>query len=302
MTAPDLDSLRLLVLVDELGSIGQAAARLGIAQPSASKRLSTIERRLGLVLVDRTRRGSALTPDGRVIAGWAHRVLSELDGLLDGAEALRTQHEAELRVAASMTLAEHLVPGWIGELKRGNPGLYLGLEVTNSDQAAELAREGKVDLGFVESPGALPGLSSKRVATDRLVLVVAGSHPWARRRRALTAAELAVTPLVVREPGSGTRETVDTALRKAGVGPAKPLLELGSASAVRNAVIAGAGPAVISELDVARDVADRRLVAVAVEGVDFGRELRAVWPAGRRLAGPAAALLALAVRSRNPRG
>jgi DNA-binding transcriptional LysR family regulator len=302
MTTPDLDSLRLLVLVDELGSIGQAAARLGIAQPSASKRLSTVERRLGLVLVDRTRRGSALTPDGRVIAGWAHRVLAELDGLLDGAEALRTQHEAQLRVAASMTLAEHLVPGWIGELKRGNPGLYLGLEVTNSDQAAELAREGKVDLGFVESPGALPGLSAKRVATDRLVLVVAGSHPWARRRRPLTAAELAVTPLVVREPGSGTRETVDTALRKAGVGPAKPLLELGSASAVRNAVIAGAGPAVISELDVARDVADRRLVQVAVEGVDFGRELRAVWPAGRRLAGPAAALLALAVRSRRPRG
>ncbi|WP_181775747.1 LysR family transcriptional regulator [Amycolatopsis pittospori] len=298
MTAPDLDSLRLLVLVDELGSIGQAAARLGIAQPSASKRLSTVERRLGLVLVDRTRRGSVLTPDGRVIAGWAHRVLSELDGLLDGAEALRTQHEAQLRVAASMTLAEHLVPGWIGELKRGNPGLYLGLEVTNSDQAAELAREGKVDLGFVESPGALPGLSSKRVATDHLVLVVAGSHPWARRRRPLTAAELAITPLVVREPGSGTRETVDTALRRAGAGPAKPLLELGSASAVRNAVIAGAGPAVISELDVARDVADRRLVPVAVEGVDFGRELRAVWPAGRRLAGPAAALLALAVRSR----
>lgn len=301
MTTPDLDSLRLLVLVDELGSIGQAAARLGIAQPSASKRLSTVERRLGLVLVDRTRRGSALTPDGRVIAGWAHRVLSELDGLLDGAEALRTQHEAQLRVAASMTLAEHLVPGWIGELKRENPGLYLGLEVTNSDQAAELAREGKVDLGFVESPGALPGLSSKRVATDRLALVVAGSHPWARRRRPLTAAELAITPLVVREPGSGTRETVDTALRKAGVGPAKPLLELGSASAVRNAVIAGAGPAVISELDVARDVADRRLVPVAVDGVDFGRELRAVWPAGRRLAGPAAALLALAVRNAKSR-
>ncbi|MFJ4101095.1 LysR family transcriptional regulator [Amycolatopsis japonica] len=301
MTTPDLDSLRLLVLVDELGSIGQAAASLGIAQPSASKRLSTVERRLGLVLVDRTRRGSALTPDGRVIAGWAHRVLSELDGLLDGAEALRTQHEAHLRVAASMTLAEYLVPGWIGELKRGDPGLYLGLEVTNSDQAAEMAREGKVDLGFVESPGSLPGLSSRRVATDRLVLVVPASHPWARKRRPLTAAELAITPLVVRELGSGTRETVDAALRKAGVGPAKPLLELGSASAVRNAVIAGAGPAVISELAIARDVADRRLVAVAVDGVDFGRELRAVWPAGRRLAGPAAELLNIAVRNAKAR-
>ncbi|WP_410653284.1 LysR substrate-binding domain-containing protein [Amycolatopsis sp. cmx-4-54] len=292
MTAPELDSLRLLVLVGELGSIGQAAATLGIAQASASKRLSFVERRLGLVLMDRTRRGSALTPDGRVIAGRAHRVLTELDGLLDGAEALRTRHRAGLRVAASMTLAEHLVPGWIGELNRANPGLHLGLEVTNSDQVAVLTREGKVDLGFVESPGTLPGLTSRKVAVDHLVVVVPGAHPWAGGRRPLTPAELASTPLVVREHGSGTRETVDTALREAGVGPVKPLLELGSASAVRNAVLAGAGPAVISALD----VDGRDLVVVAVEGVHFGRVLRAVWPAGRRLDGAAAELLALATR------
>ncbi|MFD5250385.1 LysR substrate-binding domain-containing protein [Amycolatopsis sp. NPDC058340] len=292
MTAPELDSLRLLVLVGELGSIGQAAATLGMTRPSAGKRLSFVERRLGLVLVDRTRRGSALTPDGRVIAGWARRVLAELDGLLDGAQALRRKHETGLRIAASMTLAEHLVPRWIGDLNRAHPGLRLGLEVTNSDRVAELAREGKVDIGFVESPGPFAGLTSRKVAVDRLVVVVARSHPWARERRPLTPAELAATPLVVREPGSGTRETVGAALREAGVGPVKPLLELGSASAVRNAVIAGAGPAVISALD----VADHELVPVAVEGVGFGRVLRAVWPEGRRLTGPAAELLALAVR------
>ncbi|ONF73811.1 LysR substrate-binding domain-containing protein [Amycolatopsis keratiniphila] len=297
MTAPELDSLRLLVLVGELGSIGQAAATLGMTRPSAGKRLSLVERRLGLVLVDRTRRGSALTPDGRVIAGWAQRVLAELGGLLDGAQALRARHETGLRIAASMTLAEHLVPRWIGELNRAHPGLRLGLEVTNSDRVAELARAELVDIGFVESPGPFAGLTSRKVAADHLVVVVARTHPWARERRSLTLAELANTPLVVREHGSGTRETVDMALRKAGVGPVKPLLELGSASAVRSAVIAGAGPAVISALD----VADHELVPVAVESVDFGRVLRAVWPEGRRLTGPAAELLALAVR-RSSRG
>ncbi len=297
MTGPDLDSLRLLVLVDDLGSIGQAAAALGIAQPSASKRLSTLERQLGLSLVDRTRRGSALTPDGRVIAGWAHRVLTEVDGLRTGAEALRTQRGAKLRVAASMTLAEHFVPAWIGEVKRTGPDTYVGLEVVNSEHVADLVARGRVDLGFVESPGPWPGLSTRRVAADRLVVVVPAGHRWARRRRPLTAAELAATPLVVREPGSGTRDTVEAALRRAGAGPVTPLLELGSASAVRNAVIAGAGPAVISELDVVREVAGRRLVPVAVAGVELGRVLRAVWPAGRRLTGPAAELLTLAVKS-----
>ncbi|WP_215544608.1 LysR family transcriptional regulator [Amycolatopsis sp. CA-230715] len=295
MTMPDLESLRLLVLVDELGSIGQAAAALGIAQPSASKRLSTVERRLGLVLVDRTRRGSALTPDGRAVAGWAHRVLDEVDALLTGAEALRTQHRAELRIAASMTLAEHLVPGWVGELKRGRPDLYLGLQVRNSDEVGELTREGKVDLGFVEYPYPPTGLSTRKVATDHLVVVVSTTHRWARRRRPLTAADLATTPLVVRERGSGTRETLEAALRAAGMTAASPLLELGSASAVRNAVAAGAGPAAISALDVARNLTDHRLVTVPVEGIDLRRTLRAVWPAGRKLVGAPAALLALAI-------
>lgn len=296
-SVPDLDSLRLLVLVDELGSMGKAATELGIAQPSASKRLTTLERRLGLVLVDRTRRGSALTPSGRVVCGWAQRVLGELDGLLTGAEALRTRRDAELRVAASMTIAEHLVPIWIGELRKHEPELYVGLRVTNSVSVGELVREGEVDVGFVESPSAPGGLSTKRVATDRLLVVVAPSHPFARRRRELSTAELAREGLVVREPGSGTRETLERALERAGV-ELTSLVELGSAAAVRGAVVAGTGPAVMSELAVTGDLAEGRLVAVDVADLDLRRTLRAVWPAGRKLTGPAAALLAAATRSR----
>jgi DNA-binding transcriptional LysR family regulator len=202
---PDTESLRLLVLVGELGSLGSAAARLGIAQPSASKRLSTLERRLGLKLVDRTRRGSRLTDTGITIVGWAQRVLDELDQLVTGAEALRTRRDAELKVAASMTVAEHLMPGWISDLRRLRPTLSLGLRVTNSEQVGELVRAGTVDLGFVESPRAPSGLSAQQVATDRLAVVVAPGHPWARRHRPLSAAELAATPLVLRERGSGTR-------------------------------------------------------------------------------------------------
>ncbi|MGH3515878.1 MAG: LysR family transcriptional regulator [Haloechinothrix sp.] len=297
-SVPDLESLRLLVLIGKWGSLGKAAAELGVAQPSASKRLSTLERRLGLVLVDRTRRGSVLTPAGKVVCGWATRVLDELDGLLTGADALRTKQNAKLRVAASMTIAEHLAPIWIGELRRSNPELYVGLQVTNSETVAELVRAGDVDVGFVESPAAPTGLSTRRVALDRLVVVVAPAHPWARRRRPLTTAELVTVPLVVRERGSGTRETMERALLRAGGGQVVPLVELGSAAAVRGAVIAGTGPAVMSELAIASDLADGRLTEVTVEGLDLRRTLRAVWPSGRRLVGPVAELVAVATRGR----
>lgn len=292
----DVESLRLLVLVRDLGSLGRAAEDMGIAQPSASKRLSTLERRLGLALVDRTRRGSSLTPSGRVVASSAQRVLDEVEGVLTGAEALRTEREAELRVAASMTIAEHFAPVWVGELRRLRPELYMGLQVTNSEHVVELVTAGEVDLGFIESPNAPKGLSGRKVGSDRLLVVVPPEHPWARRKRPLRPVELAGTPLVVREPGSGTRDTAERAFARAGAGALQPHVELGSAAAVRSAVVAGTGPAIISELVVATDLADGRLVEVEVEGIDFSRSLRAVWPDGRRLVGPAAELLALTIR------
>lgn len=289
---PDPESLRMLVLIGDLGSLSRTAARLGVAQPSVSQRLSTLERRLGLVLVERTRRGSHLTDAGRTVAGWAHRVLQEQERLMTGAEALRAERDAGLRLAASMTVAEYLVPDWICRLRRVRPELYVGLQVTNSEQVPALVRTGAADLGFIESPGAPAGLSARQVACDRLMVVVAPGHPWARRRRPVSAAELAAAPMVLRERGSGTRETLDLALRGAGADGPRPLLELGSATAVRNAVIAGSGPTVISELAVRLDLADRRLVSVEVEDIELRRALRAVWHPGRSLTGPASDLLA----------
>src|SRR3954452_14759888 len=107
---PDVESLRLLVLIRDRGSLTAAAAEMRVSQPSASKRLSALEQRLGLQLVNRTPQGSALTPAGTVVCGWAARVLAEVTVLLDGAEALRRNRAAELTIAASLTVAEHLLP------------------------------------------------------------------------------------------------------------------------------------------------------------------------------------------------
>lgn len=297
---PDPEALRLLLLIRERGSLTAAAEETGISQPSASKRMTALERRLGVRLLDRTRRGSALTPAGTLVCGWAQRVVDELRALQDGVAALRRDTAPHLTVAASLTVAEHLLPTWLGELRRQRPELHVGLEVTNSTRVRELVRDGGVDLGFVESPTARTGLRSRIVAHDRLVLAVPLDHPWARRRRPVGPAELANTPLVSREPGSGTRDTADHALAAHGLTPAPPLWELGSSTAVRSAVLAGAGPALISELAVADDLLHHALVDVATTGLDLRRALRAVWRSGTRPTGPAAHLLAVAAG--NPPG
>jgi DNA-binding transcriptional LysR family regulator len=293
---PDLESLRLLVLVEERGSLTAAARESGLSQPSVSKRIAVLERRLGVRLLDRSRRGSALTESGTLVCGWSRRVLTELGVLLDGAEALRRQTTAELAVAASLTVAEYLLPVWLGDLRRTLPDLHVGLEVTNSTRVCELVRQATVDVGFIESPGRLGGLRSRVVARDRLVLVVAAGHRWARRRRPVGPSELAATPLVSREAGSGTRDTAERALEGLGLHTAPPRLELGSSAAVRSAVLAGAGPALVSGLVVAPDLAAGTLVEVATTDLDLRRTLSAVWRTANAPAGPAAALLARALR------
>src|SRR5918992_354189 len=154
---PDVESLRLLVLVGERGSLTSAAGELGMSQPAASKRISSLERRLGLSLVERSRRGSVLTASGELVAGWARRVLDELAALQDGVDLLRRRTSAQLTVAASLTVAEHLLPVWLGEMRRSDPDSRVGLQVMNSTRVCEAVREGTADLGFIESPDVLPG-------------------------------------------------------------------------------------------------------------------------------------------------
>ncbi|MFB1047578.1 LysR family transcriptional regulator [Streptomyces chrestomyceticus] len=289
---PDLGALELLLAVARLGSLGRAARERGISQPAASSRLRSMERQLGVALVERSPRGSRLTDAGALVTDWARRVVEAAEAFDAGAQALRGRRDSRLRVAASMTIAEYLLPGWLIALRAQRPDTAVSLLAGNSAAVAERLLAGEADLGFVEGLDVPAGLDGAVVGHDRLVVVAAPAHPWARRRTELTAAELAATPLILRERGSGTRQVLDAALAGHG-GLAAPLLELASTTAVKAAAVSGAGPSVLSELAVGEELAARRLVEVPVLGTPFGRELRAVWPAGQRPAGPARHLLGL---------
>ncbi|MFY4722661.1 LysR family transcriptional regulator [Streptomyces sp. LaBMicrA B280] len=286
---PDLAALELLLAVARLGSLGAAAREVGITQPAASSRIRSMERQLGVALVDRSPRGSRLTDAGVLVTDWARRVVEAAAAFDAGARALRDRRDSRLRVAASMTIAEYLLPGWLLALHAERPDTAVSLLAGNSARVAELLLSGEADLGFVEGLSVPAGLDAVVIGHDRLIVVTAPGHPWARRRRPLSPRELGETPLILRERGSGTRQVLDAALG----GLARPLIELSSTTAVKASAVSGAGPSVLSELAVREELALRRLVAVPVEGVSLRRDLRAVWPKGHRPTGPARDLLAL---------
>lgn len=272
----ELTTMRLVVLIGELGSVGKAARRLGMAQSNASRALARYERVTGLHLVDRSASGSRLSPHGELVATWAEEALRAVDDFSHAVASLRAEVGGHLAVGASQTIAEYLAPRWLARFRIQHPEVEVTLKVANSEDTLHALSAGVIDIGFVESPADVTGVRVNMLLSDELVLVVAPGHPWSRRSRPIDAAELAATALVVREPGSGTRGTLDALL--GGLERADPALEVSSNSAVLGSVVAGVAPAVLSRLVVDATLRTGQVVDVPITGVDLRRPLRVVWP------------------------
>jgi DNA-binding transcriptional LysR family regulator len=284
----DLGALRALREVGRQGSIAAAAGVLGVSQQALSARMRTLERAMDVTLLARSPSGSHLTEQGGLVVGWAEEVLGAADRLEAGLRSIRSGVSHRLAIAASQTIAEHLVPRWLVELRgieQAGAGpaapftpTVVELTVANSAAVVELVRDVKVRLGFIETPHLPADLLTARLREDEMLVVAAPGHPWARRRGPLPLAELAATPLVMREAGSGTRVTLTDHL--AAQDPplqARIAMELGTSAAVRSAIAAGVGPGVLSRMAVRDDLVLGRLTAIEVEGPPLTRQLTAVW-------------------------
>ena len=286
-------TLEMFLAVVETGSIGAGARRVGMAQPNASQRIAGLEARANTALLGRTPRGSAPTEAGALFAERARAVLQAAHTLDDWVETRRhSARPAQVRVGASLTIADTLLPSWLAELTRQVPQARAEVRVLNSQHVLEEVQEGLLHVGFVETPYVPVRLNAMVVQEDELVLVIPPGHAWADRQGSISLRELAATPLVVREEGSGTRDGLETVL--ADYDPVAPAQVLASNAAVRVAVTAGVGPAVLSRLAIRAQLESGELLYVPLEGPRISRPLTAVWPGPRRLTGPTAELVQIA--------
>lgn len=273
----DLVGLELFLDTLRHGSISSAARDHHISQPSATERMRTLERRLGVRLLQRGPGGSAPTPEGEAVAEWAREVLDAVSRMAEGVNAMRAPSAHQpLRIMASLTVAEYVMPAWL-HTNRVAGGPLVELAVGNSGAVVRSVTEGSAQLGFIETPRRVVGLRTTVIGGDSLVLVVAPTHPWARRRGPIGPDHLADTPLLLREPGSGTRDAFEVALAASGRVPSEPLAVLASTTTLKAASAAGDGPSVLSELAVASEIDNGTLVIVPVVGLDLSRQFRAVW-------------------------
>ncbi|SIS12504.1 LysR family transcriptional regulator [Williamsia sterculiae] len=293
----DLSSLELLATIATTGSIGACARHHGLSQPAVSARVRGLEQRLGLRLLDRHARGTTLTTSGQIVLEWARPALDAAAALDLSLDTLTGASPAQLTIAASTTIAEFFLPTWFATLRGRLPGVTVSLLCHNSADAVALVRRGAVELAFAELGHIPDELDHRPVVRDRLVVVVAPDHAWATRQ-AIAPGDLAAAPLILREPGSATRsvlhnrlEALPTPLRLV------PAMEFTSATAIKNAVTTGLGPAVLSELTVLDELSAGTLVEVPVSGLVLHRQLHVCWRRHHRFSTSAGDLLDIATGS-----
>jgi DNA-binding transcriptional LysR family regulator len=291
---PDLGALALFLAVIDAGSVGGAARRLGISQSAASQRMRMLERELGVTLLERGHAGSVVTTAGSVIAEWATRLVATGEDFQRNVGALAGQHRNELQVAASLTVADYLLPAWLVALHARLPDVSVSLRPANSEAVAASVLDGSAALGFIEGPSAPPGVHARALARDELVALAAPAHPLALAARPVSPTQLVDASLVLREPASGTRQVLDRALAQRGL-TARPVMELGSTTAIKQALARGTDVSVLSVLSVNDDIESGRLVVLETPELDLSRVIRAIWKGASAPSGAAGALLALSV-------
>ncbi len=265
--------LAAFVVAIETGSVHGAADALGLTASAVTKRLQSLERRAGVVLFDRGRHGLRSTAAARVLYPEAKAALAALG---EAELALREQREVNahaLALAASHTIGEFLLPGWLAAFRQEHPDVRAQVDIVNSPGVLAAIRNHDVEIGFVEGLDPLEGLEAITVYRDDLVAVVACTHRWARRR-SLPARELPSEPYLARELGSGTRTVATAALAAVGI-ELRPALEVASSQSLKRALAAD-GFALMSRLAVATETQAGTLHTLPIRDLDLTRELRAV--------------------------
>jgi DNA-binding transcriptional LysR family regulator len=265
--APDLNELRGFCVAADLGSLGRAAVRLHVSQPSLSKRLASLEVKVGTRLLERSSRGVALTPAGRRLYEQARPLLEMADQVTDVMVGIR-RVGAVVRLAASHSATEAFVAAMLADLNRERP-LAVELVSANSQVVRAMVADGRADVGVAASrPEGTPnpGVREADIVDDAIVCAVPPVHPWAARG-GISAAEFVATPMVVRDPSSNARWTVDAVLHAHGLTAADPLVEAATPRAALAEARRLGAPVLLSR----HVVAGGDFAAVAIDGLAFPR-------------------------------
>lgn len=276
-----LRQLEVFTAIARAGSTRGAAEKLARSQSAASAALAELEAALEVQLFDRIGRRLVLNENGRALQPGALELLdraAELQRLFGG------EHPAPLRVAASLTIGEYVLPDLVSAWQVQHPNSPVRMAIANSSEVVAAVADLEADIGFIEGPQTHQDLHVKPWFSDELVIVAGAMHPLVAGQPSPRAGlrQLAEASWILREPGSGTRQATDHWLIEH-LGSLRIGFELGSTEAIKRLAAAGTGLAALSRHAVARQLADGDLVELQTPLPPARRRLAMVIRRDKRL-------------------
>jgi DNA-binding transcriptional LysR family regulator len=259
-------------------SFTKAAELLFMTQPAVTFQVKQLEEHFNTRLFERSHGRISLTPAGELALDYAERILNLTGEMEARISELTGQVSGPLLIGASTTIAEYMLPKLLGEFKQQHPETQARLTVANSETIEGKVADHTLDIGLIESPSHHPNLVTQVCCEDELVMICAPYSDLARRST-VSPEQVISHPYISRETGSGTRECIDDFFRGNGVNldEMNLVMELGSREAIKGAVAAGLGVAIVSGTTVAKEVRLGELVAIPLSP-PLRRQLTLVYP------------------------
>ena len=268
----ELQQLRTFCAVAEKKSFTKAEKIVHRTQSTISGQISALESVYGTTLFNRSGREIVLTETGEILYDYARMILELVDKSKDKVSESKRIVRGDLIIGASTIPGTYILPKILKDFKKKYPKVNVSLQISNSEDVIYKILDHTLEIGAVGEKIKDKRLEYMDLAKDRIVLVAPPHHRWAKKS-IITLDDLRKEPFIYREERSGTRKSVEVALRNKGIKKLNIAIELGSTEAVKEGVKAGLGVSFISD----RVVKDSLLKEVKVKQLDIIRDFYIVF-------------------------
>jgi len=275
-----LTSMRVFEAVGRHGNFTRAGEELHMAQPTVSVHIKKLTETVGVPLVEQIGRSVRLTAAGNELRAACQRIFQTLDELDEAIGDIRGLKAGKLRIATT-TAGEYLLPQLLAHFVKRHPGIEVSVHVNSRRAILARLAENTDDLYLLTRPPDGEAVAAHPILPNPMVALAPAGHPLAREK-ATAFERFAKEPMLMREPGSGTRLAVDQVFAEHGLRPAVSM-ELGSNDTIREAIIAGLGVSLLYRSTLGFGIDTQRLTVLDVQGLPRDGQWHFVHPVARQL-------------------
>lgn len=272
---------KVFLTVAESLNFSKAAAELFISQPAVTKHIKELESKLNSSLFDRKGNKVYLTKAGKLTYGYLKEIAQQYAELEFELGRMNDTFKGKLRIGASSTIAQYLIPKVIASFHKRYPQIELFLYNGNSYEMEKKLLDNEIEIALVENNASQLNIKYRNFLEDEIVAVT-GSQSMYAKLKSISLTDLQQIPIVLREKGSGTLEVIQKQLLKNNIkmDHLNVLIHLGSTEAIKNFLSDFDGIALVSEKALEKELLSKQITKINIKGMQFVRQFRIAYRQG----------------------